>query len=1224
LATSSGYFYVNLTWNAPATPLATINGIAGYVIYRGLSQSTLAPLATIGPITHFNDTINYFVSRTYYYFVTAILNNLGESSESSLALGRPLVTPLPSYPLPIAGDMFVNLTWTLLDQKYLDFFDIDYIIFRGLTPSFFNELARVGEKGFYNDTNIPPKPVTYYYKVAYSIRGVGVSNLTNIASGTPRTPPDPPELITLEPMDRVMNLTWIAPMLDGGYPIETYTVYRGLTPDLLKPVMAVSDISAPYFDSDIVPGANYYYSVTSSNHLGESATPDSIKGLGQTKPSPPRDVILVPEDQRIKVEWQPPEFDWGTEISDYSVYRGTSEDQLTIYKIVDGYTETITDIVSNGIPFYYSVTATNIHGESDQTETLMTIASGIPGVVLNVTAEIGDSSAQLKWEGPAHDGGLPIISYKVYRGLDIDNIDTEFTLSSGARTFKDTGLENGVTYYYRITAINMKGESARSSAVIVTPGRIPDRITQITIRGELESSILTWTNPNNLGGREGLNIQIYRGASPSSLAPYEVKSYGEVKHTDEGLRSGHIYYYGLTVINNIGEGPMSPIVSTIVYGEPLAPIIEDAFTESRSINLTWVPPENDGGLPIIKYRIDIRPEGEVEWEKVYGNEVYYEFTGLSLGSYYDLRVAAVNQLSEGAESKILRILVGETPKEPRDLKVDLIKPDVRVSWNARPQISLPVLGYRVYMKVGEGDPILWADIGSDIKQVMVKGLIKGMEYSFAVSAYNIIGEGITTQYKVIKPTSESSEVPWIWVDSVGDEFVKIIWSPPEFEGGTEITSYTLYRGAALDSDDVLATGLKKLSYVDENVINGRTYYYKVKAFNKEGGSDYSDPIMARPIGIPSAPIDFKADPSSDRITLTWSLPENTGGDPISGYLLYKGTDEESMELYSEFESNISSFVDRDVTEGTYIYRLVAVNLNGEGSEAVAEVSVPSRMSTGILVGGVGLLLPIMIILLILFLPGILKKRKEAQERKRKEAEEEELRIRRMRAEGLASRGLPGGSGRLPALNGGTADRPAMAAPMTTPHLPPTSERAPTPHDEGYIRPTEKKKAKKDKKKILRADGKSLEHRMKEEELRHSLTVKDHHKGKHWEKEKNKALEEEAKKVFTGQQIKEPEPVPAPIPSPTEILHEEKPDDDVVPTVEDVLKDIPTMGDEGMKEIPTWDEDEGEEKLPTWGEEEISMADMPKEEHPFTGISEVSEYEEIEDLEELEELEDFEE
>jgi hypothetical protein len=282
------------------------------------------------------------------------------------------------------------------------------------------------------------------------------------------------------------------------------------------------------------------------------------------------------------------------------------------------------------------------------------------------------------------------------------------------------------------------------------------------------------------------------------------------------------------------------------------------------------------------------------------------------------------------------------------------------------------------------------------------------------------------------------------------------------------------------------------------------------------------------------------------------------------------------------------------------------------------------MSTGILVGGIGLFLPIIIILLILFLPGILKKRKEAKERKKKEAEEEELRIRRLRAEDLASRGLPGGSGRAPALNGANAHRPAMAAPMTTPHLPPTSDRTPAPRDEGYIRPTEKKKARKDKKKILRADGKSLEHRMKEEELRHSLTVKDHHKGKHWEKEKNKALEKEAKKVFTGQQIKEPEPVPAPIPSPTEILHEEKPDDDVVPTVEDVLKDIPTMGDEGMKEIPTWDEDEGEEKLPTWGEEEISMADMPKEEHPFTGISEVSEYEETEDLEELEELEDFEE
>ena len=261
--------------------------------------------------------------------------------------------------------------------------------------------------------------------------------------------------------------------------------------------------------------------------------------------------------------------------------------------------------------------------------------------------------------------------------------------------------------------------------------------------------------------------------------------------------------------------------------------------------------------------------------------------------------------------------------------------------------------------------------------------------------------------------------------------------------------------------------------------------------------------------------------------------------------------------------------------------------------------------------------------MILLIPGFLKKRKEEQERKKKDAEEEELHIRRMRAEGLANRGLPGMHQGAPALGGSVHQRPAMAPAMTAPTLPPSREPEPAPTttgDGGYIRPTEMKKAKKDKKKILRADGKSMEHRRKEEEQRDSLGVKDHHKGKKWEEESKKILKEEAKNVFTGQQTHQAAPAPAPAPAPAAPpsapapvqipKEEEEPiDEGAIPTVSEVLKDIPEWGD-GEEGSP--------EDIPTWGEEEPPVTDMPQAEPP--SIDE----EEIEELDEIEEIEDFEE
>ena len=71
---------VQVAWSPPATDGGS--AISGYVIYRGTTLTTLAPLTTIGNVTGYKDT-STLRGRTYYYAVSAI-NAVGEGTLSTV------------------------------------------------------------------------------------------------------------------------------------------------------------------------------------------------------------------------------------------------------------------------------------------------------------------------------------------------------------------------------------------------------------------------------------------------------------------------------------------------------------------------------------------------------------------------------------------------------------------------------------------------------------------------------------------------------------------------------------------------------------------------------------------------------------------------------------------------------------------------------------------------------------------------------------------------------------------------------------------------------------------------------------------------------------------------------------------------------------------------------------------------------------------------------------
>jgi kumamolisin len=95
----------------------------------------------------------------------------------------------------------------------------------------------------------------------------------------------------------------------------------------------------------------------------------------------------------------------------------------------------------------------------------------VPGAP-TLTATAGNAQVALSWTTPSN-GGATITSYKVYRGTTSGG---EALLTSGGcsalgvvNSCTDTGLTNGQTYYYQVSAVNSVGEGARSAEKSATP-----------------------------------------------------------------------------------------------------------------------------------------------------------------------------------------------------------------------------------------------------------------------------------------------------------------------------------------------------------------------------------------------------------------------------------------------------------------------------------------------------------------------------------------------------------------------------------------------------------------------------------------------------------------------------------------------------------------------------------------------------------------------------------
>ncbi|UCF07410.1 MAG: right-handed parallel beta-helix repeat-containing protein [Thermoplasmata archaeon] len=337
---------------------------------------------------------------------------------------------------------------------------------------------------------------------------------------------------------------------------------------------------------------------------------DSIQYI-ISPPSPPQNLSISSGESYILITWNAPLPNGNAPATGYTIYRGTTPGGEVPYATVGDVNFYNDTSVINGNTYYYKVSSNNYLTEGPLSEDLYITAGAVPSPPQSSSVKAGEGYLLLTWNAPASDGGLPISGYRVYWGTAPGH-ENWFEDIGNILYYNDTDVTAGITYYYKVSAVNSKGEgpqSAEASGVPLGPPSSPTNLTAAAGNGYV---YLSWDAPLFPGGSPIVNYRIYRGTSfggETFLADIENITF----YNDTSVINGQTYYYLVRAKNSAGEGS----ISTRVHATPAAPSVPEnqlptctistpTFNSRVSglVEISGTASDPDGTVQLVEIRID--------------------------------------------------------------------------------------------------------------------------------------------------------------------------------------------------------------------------------------------------------------------------------------------------------------------------------------------------------------------------------------------------------------------------------------------------------------------------------------------------------------------------------------------------------------------------------------------------------------------------------------------
>ena len=223
-------------------------------------------------------------------------------------------------------------------------------------------------------------------------------------------------------------------------------------------------------------------------------------------------------------------------------------------------------------------------------------AATVPDAPTSLTATPSNTQMALSWTAPVNNGGAAITDYLVEYKLATEPT-TWTTFNDGVSTSTSalvTSLTNGLSYNFRVSAINIAGTGAASGTATATPAlSVPSAPRTLVATGsENGQSTLTWLVPLSNGGAAITDYKVeYKLATePTTWNIFPDGVSTNLTATVTGLTNSLNYDFRVSAINSVGTSAASNTASAT----PVSATLSDSFTGTTIDTNKWTEVDSGG------------------------------------------------------------------------------------------------------------------------------------------------------------------------------------------------------------------------------------------------------------------------------------------------------------------------------------------------------------------------------------------------------------------------------------------------------------------------------------------------------------------------------------------------------------------------------------------------------------------------------------------------------